>query len=113
MPNVAKGDGMRGLAVFISDIRNCEYPPPLLLHTSTFLQIILSHISSLAQRSLQGRKVAELYVYGERMWRYHPVLVVGTLYTNVPQETEVVVFKGGGGRRLVDVMLTRPTLYFL
>lgn len=24
MPAVSKGDGMRGLAVFISDIRNCE-----------------------------------------------------------------------------------------
>lgn len=26
MPAVSKGDGMRGLAVFISDIRNCEWP---------------------------------------------------------------------------------------
>lgn len=26
MPAVSKGDGMRGLAVFISDIRNCKYP---------------------------------------------------------------------------------------
>lgn len=26
MPAVSKGDGMRGLAVFISDIRNCERP---------------------------------------------------------------------------------------
>ena len=25
MPAVSKGDGMRGLAVFISDIRNCKY----------------------------------------------------------------------------------------
>ena len=25
MPAVSKGDGMRGLAVFISDIRNCEW----------------------------------------------------------------------------------------
>ena len=25
MPAVSKGDGMRGLAVFISDIRNCEF----------------------------------------------------------------------------------------
>uniref|UniRef100_A0A8C2FFT5 Uncharacterized protein n=1 Tax=Cyprinus carpio TaxID=7962 RepID=A0A8C2FFT5_CYPCA len=24
MPAVSKGDGMRGLAVFISDIRNCK-----------------------------------------------------------------------------------------
>lgn len=28
MPAVSKGDGMRGLAVFISDIRNCELAPP-------------------------------------------------------------------------------------
>jgi hypothetical protein len=27
MPAVSKGDGMRGLAVFISDIRNCELAP--------------------------------------------------------------------------------------
>nr|ACO14490.1 AP-2 complex subunit alpha-2 [Esox lucius] len=26
MPAVSKGDGMRGLAVFISDIRNCKCP---------------------------------------------------------------------------------------
>ncbi|GAA6078145.1 AP-2 complex subunit alpha-2-like isoform X1, partial [Tachysurus ichikawai] len=25
MPAVSKGDGMRGLAVFISDIRNCKF----------------------------------------------------------------------------------------
>lgn len=25
MPAVSKGDGMRGLAVFISDIRNCKW----------------------------------------------------------------------------------------
>lgn len=28
MPAVSKGDGMRGLAVFISDIRNCECKAP-------------------------------------------------------------------------------------
>lgn len=25
MPAVSKGDGMRGLAVFISEIRNCKF----------------------------------------------------------------------------------------
>jgi len=25
MPAVSRGDGMRGLAVFIADIRNCKY----------------------------------------------------------------------------------------
>lgn len=28
MPAVSKGEGMRGLAVFISDIRNCECQTP-------------------------------------------------------------------------------------
>lgn len=37
MPAVSKGDGMRGLAVFISDIRNCKCP----CHTQTPLVIFL------------------------------------------------------------------------
>lgn len=45
MPAVSKGDGMRGLAVFISDIRNCELPFCMLLHHMCCYFIVSSKLT--------------------------------------------------------------------
>lgn len=40
MPAVSKGDGMRGLAVFISDIRNCKFVD--LTHSQILCWLVIS-----------------------------------------------------------------------
>lgn len=47
MPAVSKGDGMRGLAVFISDIRNCELPFCMLLHHVLFHCVVKADMANL------------------------------------------------------------------
>ena len=45
MPPV-KGEGMRGLAVFISDIRNCKYPVKSLKHADSFCSVEIGGVGT-------------------------------------------------------------------